>query len=68
VLAILRSLGLLVGYPLSIRPMAMIYGMAGQPKFLLSAIDVIYAPLGWLPDSLGRPISEWAEFCFDLTP
>ncbi|HEV7226629.1 MAG TPA: hypothetical protein VGN42_28235 [Pirellulales bacterium] len=67
VIAAALLLALAVGYPLSIGPMAMIYGMTGQPELIGSAIDVAYAPLGLLPKCLSGPIMDWANFCMELT-
>jgi hypothetical protein len=66
-LAIFLSLGLLIGYPLSIGPMVMIYGVAGEPEFIGSAITVAYAPLALLPECLSGPILDWANYCMELT-
>jgi hypothetical protein len=67
VIVVVLLLVLAAGYPLSIGPMAMIYGMAGQPEWIGSAIDVAYSPLGLLPECLSGQITDWANFCMELT-
>jgi hypothetical protein len=66
-LALQFLLGLMVGYPLSIVPVAMVYGMTGQSELIGSTMDVLYAPLGLLPERLSGPIFDWANFCMELT-
>lgn len=64
-IAVAITFALLIGYPLSIGPAAMLYRLADEPEFLGSAIDVVYNPLALLPERLANAIMDWANFCMD---
>jgi hypothetical protein len=66
VIVVAMSIALLVGYPLSIGPVAMLYTLTGEPEAFGLAFEVVYGPLGLLPERLSGPILEWANFCLDL--
>jgi hypothetical protein len=64
-IALALTFALLIGYPLSIGPAAMLYRLTDEPEFLGSAIDIVYRPLALLPEPLGNAIMDWANFCMD---
>jgi hypothetical protein len=61
-------LGLVVSYPLSVGPAALLSDIAGNPPFLESFFEAIYGPLGDLPVPILDLLEKWVRPWDNIIP